>query len=72
MNDISNQLSDALQSDGRTPYEIAKAAGIEPDLIYRFVAGQRDLRLSSAAKLASVLGLQLLPTAGRKRTRARA
>lgn len=67
MNDLSQQLLDALQADGRTPYQIAKAAEIEPDLIYRFQAGQRDLRLATAAKLATVLGLKL--TANKRRRR---
>jgi hypothetical protein len=69
MSDITNQLREALQGDGRTPYEIAKAAGIEPDLIYRFQAGQRDLLLASVAKLATVLNLELRQSKRRGRVK---
>ena len=44
---------------GRTPYAVAVAAGLKPELLYRFIRGDRDLRLSSASKLAAALGLVL-------------
>lgn len=63
MADIGTQLRDALvkaNKNGRTGYAIAKAAGLKPEIIYRFERGD-DLRLSSAAKVAAVLGLELVP-----------
>lgn len=65
----TQQLADALRQamieDGRTLYELAKEAILETDQLYRFRDGA-DLRLSSASKLAEVLGLELRP---KKRTR---
>ncbi len=61
--DIEEQLRDALEtatSGGRTGYAVAKAAGLKPEVLYRFARGG-DLRLQSAAKLAAVLGLTLAP-----------
>ena len=59
--DIEEQLRDALATattGGRTGYAVAKVAGLKPELLYRFARGG-DLRLKSAAKLATVLGLTL-------------
>ncbi|MBA4189788.1 MAG: hypothetical protein C0467_17535 [Planctomycetaceae bacterium] len=61
--DIEERLRDALATatnGGRTGYAVAKAAGLKPELLYRFARGG-DLRLRSAAKLAAVLGLTLVP-----------
>jgi len=60
--DIAEQLRDALAmvvKGGRTLYSVAKAAGLKPEMLYGFTRGDRDLRLESAAKLATVLGLTL-------------
>jgi hypothetical protein len=42
---------------------LAREAGIEPASLSRFVQGKRTLTLSSAARLAAVLGLVLIDTA---------
>jgi predicted transcriptional regulator len=55
---IDEQLRAAINEDGRSAYELAKLAEIETDIVYRFMAG-KDIRLATAAKLASVLGLTL-------------
>lgn len=62
---IDDVLRQAMLEDGRTVYELAKQAVIEPDILYRFRDGS-DLRLATAAKLAHVLGLELRT---KKRTR---
>ena len=62
--DIRAALADAIDravAGGQTLYAIAKAAGLKPEVLYRFVAGERDLRLSSAAKLCAALRLELCP-----------
>lgn len=59
MPDISKQLKTAVVRSKRTYYELGKASGVAQEQIARFVRGERDLRLSSAAKLAGELGLQL-------------
>ena len=34
-------------------------AGVKPQIIDRFVSGERDIRLATAVKLAAVLNLEL-------------
>jgi DNA-binding phage protein len=68
--DISDQLRAAIEArikTGTTAYRIAKDAGLKPEVLYRFLNVGLDLRLSTAAKLAAVLGLELRP-AKRKAT----
>jgi hypothetical protein len=65
--DLVQRLRDAVAADGRTHYAIAKAAGIAPDILDRLASG-RDVYLTTAAKIALVVGLDLVPV---KRTRGR-
>jgi len=65
--DLVQRLRDAVAADGRTHYSIAKAAGIAPDILDRFASG-RDVYLGTAAKIALVVGLDLVPV---KRSRGR-
>ncbi len=58
---IADQLLAAIQASGETHYAIGKRAGLAPDQIDRFVSGERDIRLSTAAKIAQALGLTLGP-----------
>lgn len=55
---ISDTLRDALMTDKRTIYEIAREAQLEPDVLYRFRDGN-DIRLATADKLCKALGLSL-------------
>ena len=66
MTDLAKQLRESIAADPRTHYAIAKDAGVEPDALYRFVAG-KDLYLGTVSKLATVLGLQLAPVKRRRR-----
>lgn len=64
MKTISDQLRAAVEARikrGWTVYRVAKTAGITPAMLTRFLKGGLDLRLSTAAKLASALGLELRP-----------
>ena len=63
---LSQALRDALLTEGRTIYEIAKAIGIEPDSLYRFQGG-KDIRLDTADRLAKALGLELQPFKRKRR-----
>lgn len=63
--DIAEQLRDALSQSGRTAYAVGKSAGVDAGQISRFISGERDLTLTTAAKLAAVLGLELRPVAQR-------
>jgi len=69
MKTMGERLQAAIESDGRTFYRLGKEAGVSPEVISRFVSGERDIRLATASKLADVLGLELL---SRKKTRKRA
>jgi DNA-binding phage protein len=57
---LSDVLQDAIRNSGQTHYRIAKNAGVGPETIDRFMAG-RDIRISTAAKIAEALGLELKP-----------
>lgn len=70
---IDDALKAAIRKSGLTHYALGKAASVDPSVIDRFMvepgAGERggDLRLSTAARLASALGLELRPAAGRRK-----
>ncbi len=55
----TNLLLKAIKSCGRNPCRLAKEAGIQEDLIYRFVKGKRSLTLTSADRLVNALNLKV-------------
>lgn len=57
------QLREIIASRGLTPTELGQASGVDPTVIARFVAGERDLRLETAGKIAAALGLRLVEVA---------
>jgi plasmid maintenance system antidote protein VapI len=65
--DIEVQLREAILGSGISCYEIAKRAGVTNSQLSLFINHQRSLTLTSAAKIARVLGLELRPVQnGRK------
>ena len=64
---VAEQLRHSLAHSGLTHYRIGKLSGVSIAIIGRFVAGTRDIRLETAAKLAAVLGLHLQPKNGTKK-----
>jgi len=58
MAQISEQVRQAINRDGRTRYRIAMESGVEQGTLSRFMAGA-DLRLTTVDKLANVLGLSI-------------
>ena len=58
---LADELKQAITDSGLTAYALAKRAGTSPDVITRFVSGERDLRLETAGKIAAALGLGLRP-----------
>lgn len=61
---IDVALRKAIAASGQTHYALARDSGISPSMIDRYMLPlddprHRDLRLSSAAKIAAVLGLAL-------------
>lgn len=62
---IDAALKAAIRKSGRTYYDIGHACGVQPSVILRFMsddpqAGRGgDMRLSTAAKIAAEMGLEL-------------
>jgi len=54
-------LNEAKRRGGMSRYRLWQVTGVDQSVIGRFVRGERDLRLSNAAKLAKALGLRLTP-----------
>ena len=55
---LSTQLKAAIKASDKSAYQIAKESGVDQMSISRFMSGTRDIRLETADKLASVVGLQ--------------
>lgn len=58
--DLAKLLQDAVKSDGRTRYRIAKDAGVPYSAVHRLESGQRAVRLDYAGRLMDVLGLSVV------------
>ena len=58
---LSDAIETAIIESGATHYRIAKLAGITEASISRFMSGKSSLVLSKAQKLATALGLMLVP-----------
>ena len=56
---MTTLLLKTIKSCGRTPYRLAKEAGINPSLIYEFMKGKRSLKLPSADRLVNALNLKV-------------
>lgn len=62
---IDATLRSAIKASGLTHYRLGQEAGVAPSQIDRFMLPtedprHRDLRLSTAARIAAVLGLDLV------------
>jgi plasmid maintenance system antidote protein VapI len=57
---VCDQLRDAIRGSGKTHYRVGKEAGIKPEIVARFVRGERDITGRTFAKLAAALGLTLV------------
>jgi plasmid maintenance system antidote protein VapI len=56
---IAERLRAAIQRSGQSIQEIQHASGVRSDALARFLAGQQDLLLTTADKLAAHFGLHL-------------
>ena len=56
---VERRLLAAVLAHGAGQSDLAERAGLSPGMLSRFVRRERSLRLDSAGKLASVLGLTL-------------
>ena len=59
---IDAELRKHIEKSGVTVAALATLADVTPQQVGRFVRGERDLTLATAAKLAQALGLELVPT----------
>ena len=57
---LSESLKEAIEQSDMTVYQICKRAGISQIMVSRFLSGERDIRMTTADKLASVLGLKVV------------
>jgi len=69
--DIEKRLKRALIESKMSRYRIAKESGLTESQLSYFVNGKRTLTLPAAAKLAKVLGLELVEKKGKKKKKAR-
>jgi plasmid maintenance system antidote protein VapI len=58
---IDAELRKQIEKSGLTVYALAGLADVTPQQVGRFVRGERDLTLATAAKLIQALGLELRP-----------
>jgi transcriptional regulator with XRE-family HTH domain len=56
---IPDALRSAIKASGLTHYAVGKLADVSVSVVDRFMSGERDIRLETAAKIAAALGLEL-------------
>lgn len=61
---IDAELRKRIEKSGVTVCALADLADVTPQQIGRFVRGERDITLVTAAKLCHALGLELVPVKG--------
>lgn len=59
--DLANGLREAFEASDMNRLELSRRSGVSYSVVHRFIAGERDLTLGTASKLAGVLGLELKP-----------
>ena len=66
--EIVNELCAAIEQDGRSLFNLAKAAGITDKALYHWLSGRTpNPRIDSLARVAQVLGLQVVLIDGQPR-----
>ena len=65
--DLEQQLRNEAQRSGLSVLALAKQAGLGYATTHGFLSGDRSISVSSAARLASALGLELRPLRRGKR-----
>lgn len=59
---LTTVLRKAIRDSGMSMYAICKQSGIDKGQLSRFMAGTRDLQLTTAEELCKLLGLKLRPS----------
>jgi transcriptional regulator with XRE-family HTH domain len=67
--DIEQQLRQAIEESPLSQYELAKVSGVNKGILSRFVRGERTITLSTAARLAEALDLDLRPARQARKSR---
>ena len=66
--EIVNELCAAIEQDGRSLFNIAKAAGITDKALYHWLSGRTpNPRIDSLARVAGVLGREIVLIDGQPR-----
>ena len=63
--ELPDQLRDAITQRGVSAYQLGEASAVDAGQIARFMAGERDIRLVTAGRLCTALGLKLVEKAGK-------
>jgi DNA-binding phage protein len=63
--ELAEQLREAIAASGMSSYALARESGVDSGIIVRFLAGERDVTLSTASKIAAAVGVRF--TKPRKR-----
>ena len=63
--DLAHQLRQLIESRGLTAYAVGQLADVDPGVVKRFLTGTRDIRLDTAGRIATALGLRLVEVAAR-------
>ncbi|AGA25132.1 helix-turn-helix domain-containing protein [Singulisphaera acidiphila] len=57
---ISDRLREVIAARELRASQLARAAGVDPGMVRRFLLGDRGLSLATADKLAAALGLKVI------------
>ena len=57
--DLAQQLRKAIRESGLNRHELSQRTGLSYSMVHGFVAGDRDIVLGTASRIAAVLGLEL-------------
>ena len=63
---LSYQLAEVIESRGLTAYGVGQLAGVDPGVVKRWLSGERDIRMTTADRIGTALGLRLVEVARRK------
>jgi hypothetical protein len=56
---FSDELRDAIERSGLTPYALGKEAAVDPGILSRFLAGRRGMTTDTVDRITATLGLHL-------------
>jgi len=59
--DIEGQLREAVRKAPMSLNELAAACGVDKGILSRFLRGERSITLTTAARVATILGVELRP-----------